>query len=732
MKPKIFSTTKAPNVAASTGPETSWTNPNNIKLDDATSASVGFSTGGEMADPLTFSDFGFTIPANAVIDGVVMTIDGANFSITGTVKITSDLGNSPNVDVTSLNTSYGGSEDLWSLALTPTVVNDANFGGSIDIFDTSGGDGTASVDYVTLTVYWHYDVSVDPADVPIRQIYKVYSNDGSYLGLLPKVTSEFGFAQDINSAGSSINIECAVSIDTSRLETDYLLTEDGDYLTDEDGNRLVTEGQVPIVSEGSDDETSLIKNGNRVAVWESSYWYPNGKLMFTGQINRISAGIGSSSNKIKILVRSDGYDFDNYIARGTPFAYTTDVSQTVQNTFAAVTQESKGAGWLRYGQSWIAGAGVTNIGAINLLLFGNADVTVTVFNAINGVALGSVTQSVNTAGVAAVVQFGFPSLIPVGAGSTYFFAVSVGAGQLIYVYCTDGNVYANGAMHVSNYAGAGGGSYIVYSNGAYDLYFVVLSGTVTTTATYNSKDPVTEMFVPIIDDYNLRGGRITVRDVEATGLSLSYTFNTNTVLDAIKSCREMAPNGFYTNVDLGTSEIDFLRVSALPDFIMIKGRHLNSFELVMSIENLKNQLLFSGAETAGTNLYTVYEDSDSISRYGLRLERKADNRVSVQTTADAVGESFIAEKKDETDETVIRVMYKTMDITLLTTGKLLGFAGFGNFGDRKTMQIVRREYKSTYVDLTLGVLPKRLSPQIEQLTRSLLAQETVANPSAPS
>lgn len=730
---QIQSTTKAPTVASSSGPETSWTNPTNVYADDGSNATVAFSSGGEQADPLLFHTFGFNIPTDAIIDGVVLTVDGSAFSITGDLHLTSDAGNSSNVDVGTLATTYGGSEDLWGLALTPAIVNDANFGGSIDIFDTSGGDGSASVDYIEITVYWHYDLTVDPAEVPIRHLYKVYSINGEYLGNIPKVISPFGFSQDMNAVGSQITIEVGLSADTSRLASDRIVTEAGDPIITEDSDYIYTEGQLPIIAQGSSDDTSiLIRNGNRIVVYEYNYWYPNGKAMFSGQMNRIEAGFGEGAGEtIKITVLSDGLDFDNYIARGAPFSYSNDQSQATGSSSVTITQDSKGAGWNRYGQSFVIGAAVTNIGQITLKLKGNATVTVSIYDGVTGNFLDSVTKAVNTAGVAATVQFALATLLTVDTGADYFFSVSVAAGQSIIIYYSASNPYNTGGMYNSNYAGgSGGGGWTAVASS--DLYFVTASGLPTTTATYTSKDPSTEMLSPILLDYNVRGGRIVERNFDATALSLTATFNTNTILEAIRSCLSMAPSDFYYFVDLGTNEIDFLETSTVADYVLVKGRHLNSINLVMSIENVKNHLLFSGGPTAGVNLYKQYQDTESQNQYGVRLDRKSDNRVTVAATANAIGNSFIEEKADEENHTVVKVGYRSMDISLLTPGKVIGFSGFGSFIDNIIIQIVRREYTPEEVTLTLGILPPRFSPVIEKITRGLIAEQTLANPSAPS
>lgn len=732
---QIRSTTKAPTLGANVGggypPDASWSNPTNIYTDNGTSASIGFFEGGQSGDLLVFTDFDYAIPDDAIIDGVEIYVDGSNTGCYGEIYLQTDTDTGTGADVGALNQTYGAPDDLWGLTLTPADVNHVNFGGNIWLNDVSGGDGIASVDYIEITVYWHYNFDVAPADVPKRYLYKVF-RDSIYLGNLPNVTSKFGYSQDINSVGSSISVECGTSIDIAPLESDRIVTEAGDPIITEDDQYIYTEKQSTNFALGDSDAPALFQNGNRVLVYEYSYYYPNGKLMFSGSINRLDADIGST-NKVTVLILSDGLDLDNYIARGSPFSYTSDVSQTASTNYVTVTQDSKGAGWNRYGQSWRTGASVTNIGQIRVRLQGTATVTIYVYDNVNGNLISQVSKSVNAAS-ATNVDFALPILADANSSDEYFFAIGVNAGQSIRVYRSTSNPYSGGQMYNSSYSGgSGGGSYSAVSGS--DLYFVTYYGTPTTTATYTSKDPSTGMLVPIVDDYNLRGGLVTTTDdsIDATGLSLTYTFNTNTVLEAINKARELSPEDYYYYVDLGTSVLNFKQFSSSEvDFVLIKGRHIDSVKFSLSIENVKNYLLFSGGETGGVNLYREYQDDESIGNYGVRLDRKSDNRVTVAATANVWGSSYLDENSSEQYHTTVTIPDRTMDITLIKPGMIVTFAGFGTFLDNLVLRVVRLQYSPDKVELSLGILPKRIMDELEKNRRGLLAEQTIANPSAPS
>lgn len=729
-----FQTTKGAGNGANVGPgyppNASWSNPERITTDDGSSASIGFFEGGQNGDTLVASQFGFNLPDFAVIDGVAVTVDGSNTGCFGTIQLNADLTGFK--DVGALNQTYGGATDLWDAPeITPAEINDTGFGISIDLADVSGGDGAAGVDYVEITVFWHIELPAAPADVPNRVVHKVYSRDGAYLGDLPN-PGPFAFSQDKDTAGAVLNLKCATKAENVTT-TEPLLTGDEEIITTANDLPILAQVTDVIIARGNSNEDAIFKNSNRVKTYLYNYWHPNGKLMFSGQINKVRFQYGGGNSTVDLAILSDGLDMGNFIARGFPFNYTNDVSQTSQNGYVTVTQGSgkAAAQWQRYGQTWLTGGGVVNIGAITLRLQGTATVTLEIRDAPNGNVLGSVTKSV-AAGSATNIDFEFAQLISVESAEEYFMAVSVAPGQSIRVYRhgTSGT-YANGSMYSSSYAGgSGGGSYAAVSG---DFYFVTKYGTPTTTTTYSTDDPVTEMMSGILADYNARGGYITERDFEATGLSLTYTFNQMTIYDALKKVLELSPTGYYSFIDLGTAEIDILPISETADFTVVKGRDVNQLSIELSIEQVKNYLLFTGGDTGGgTNLYREYQDSESASMYGQRVAVQADNRVTLSATADAIGETFTEENAAETQETSITVLNTTMDITLLTPGKTIGFRNFDNFIDSMVLQIVRRDFTPNAVTLTLGRLPVRMNDVVQRINRGLLNEQTINNPSAPS
>ncbi len=134
---------------------TAWTNPGNIVSDNATDASIN---AGASSQYLVARNFGFNIPSEAAINGVTVRIEAAETGA-GTESLNAQLQNDSAALVGSskANTisgtgvavyTYGSASDVWGATLTPTIVNNANFG--VRFWFTTVHAMT--VDYVTIAI----------------------------------------------------------------------------------------------------------------------------------------------------------------------------------------------------------------------------------------------------------------------------------------------------------------------------------------------------------------------------------------------------------------------------------------------------------------------------------------------------------------------------------------------------------------------------------------------------
>lgn len=143
-----------------------WASPDNIKASGGnTSATVH--NANATTHYLKATDFGFSIPAGAEIDGVSVLINryvsGAASDnevklvlADGSIGSTNKAGTGWNNNIMRED-SFGGASDLWGETLSPTDVNDADFGAVLSTNINQAGTlstGTIFVNYIKITVYY--------------------------------------------------------------------------------------------------------------------------------------------------------------------------------------------------------------------------------------------------------------------------------------------------------------------------------------------------------------------------------------------------------------------------------------------------------------------------------------------------------------------------------------------------------------------------------------------------
>lgn len=568
-------------------------------------------------------------------------------------------------------------------------------------------------------------------DIERYHIYKVF-NDGAYLGLLPNVTSDFSYSQEINTAAAQTVVTIDQSLDNAEDELPYIVTEDGTIITTENNIPLTVErATVPV---GGKDSGALIANYNDIEIWEISSDNPNGVLVFEGYISKWKADAGGNDS-ISITVVSNGLDLDDYIYGNQ--TNTLIVSQTTGDPATFYNT-------LRYGQTFITGGSQTDISQITLKLYaasgGPRTFTLRLWNSpsqavIGGTPLGSVSVVVSSA-VGADVVFSFGTSVPVSANTQYFFSLEVDSGS-VYAnpatygafYCnTTTNPYANGTMYQS---GSGGPWSTLSAN--FDFYFKIYSGTILTDATFTTVDP-SAIVTQSLDGYQAQGGLVVYSgaSIDACGYTVSYSFKLATLLEIIKKATELAPSDWFWFVDPATRLLYFKQTETTATHKMILGKHLENLEIEATVEDIANVIYFSGGPTAGVNLLKRYSDAASIALNRIGMKRLNDNRVTSSTTAQLLSQAYIDENSEEVFRGTITINANTYDIASIMLGDTFGFAGFGNFIDNLILQATRIQRNTDDITITLGRLPLRSDAYVDSIRRDLENQQTLANPTAPS
>lgn len=160
-----------PSVAADEGQnpynDVPWDVPEDVCADDTAWAeiwAVTFDTG-RYSYRLRASDFGFSIPAGAVIDGIVVealartTAGSAAWALAQLHDATSSLSDNRFADGGTFPASegsiesFGGASELWGATLTPEIVNDPDF--SFCFAAQATDENTKiGVQYVRMTIYY--------------------------------------------------------------------------------------------------------------------------------------------------------------------------------------------------------------------------------------------------------------------------------------------------------------------------------------------------------------------------------------------------------------------------------------------------------------------------------------------------------------------------------------------------------------------------------------------------
>ena len=146
---------------ASVGTE-AWVNPNNAKVSDNVYATAYFDEV-SISHYLKATNFGFSIPTGATINGILVEIERRDLDERATdssvkiIKADGSIGSENKADTVNrwpfsdTYKAYGGATDLWSETWTPEDINDTDFG---VVLSTIGGFTAADVDHIRITVYY--------------------------------------------------------------------------------------------------------------------------------------------------------------------------------------------------------------------------------------------------------------------------------------------------------------------------------------------------------------------------------------------------------------------------------------------------------------------------------------------------------------------------------------------------------------------------------------------------
>lgn len=689
------------------------------------------------------------------------------------------------------NIITGGATDLWSATLTPEILNASNFGVAVAYGETGTFVTTTnyllvqdfdlnipisatikgvevstvqhpvslviSVDYIALRVFYEYEPTATGGGraggylyvedtghvVPQKYLrYLISTPDGTPVGEWSDVTSDFSIKREMNNALASLDVTLGRNELTRISKTAPLLTEDGQVITDENGEALLidiaastglgpgtdldlnlnidvigyygeyqpllTEDGEPILTE--DDQTILVTDENNA---------PDGRVLFTGYITDWEVDFGGDDS-ISVTCINDGNDL-NHIMLGREGG--TSINNNVKGGFVVGTQ-NKGIGDI--GQSFTM-VGNELISAMDLYTQGAENNKSTTFEVdiYSGLMTGTPTLittgygSLNGSTALTPQRVIFPEPASLTNGTVYTFVIR--APSVIVFGCS--TAYAGGDLYL--YTNAWG----LYD---FDLMFTLYKSFSETKIPFNSYDP-SNMVKEIIDYANAQGAKIHYDSdsIEMTGTTVSYTFNLNTIKEALDKVLELCPADWYWTYDPGTNLYSLKSRPEVPTRWFTKKRDVTVGKIRKSIARIINKVFFTGGGDPA--LLVVENDYDSQYANRIGISKVSDQRVTLDSTARILAQSEIARLKEP--EWVVNFTVNPKHYTALeniSVGDLAGLSNFGYMLDALELQIVGLTYKVDSVDVALGSLLPAFPKRIEDIKRNLDTVEQQYNPTAPS
>jgi len=205
---------------------TAWTAPGNVTASDNTSATVALAKNTGVSQAIKATGFGFSIPADAWIDGITVEWEksddldgGAGETRDNAVRIVkngtigaTDNSNVSNWTITDTFVSYGGVSNLWGETWTATDINSSTFGAAIsgkNVKISGGGAATTgSVDSVRITVTYTLPTYTQSA-------YKLFNNlDSTDVGTSLAVQDT---AATLGSTGVAFRLRMLLHIGAAQL-----------------------------------------------------------------------------------------------------------------------------------------------------------------------------------------------------------------------------------------------------------------------------------------------------------------------------------------------------------------------------------------------------------------------------------------------------------------------------------------------------------------------------------
>ena len=143
-----------------------WVNKDYVKVYDGFKS---YQTNYYDSDYLDVTNFGFTIPSDATINGIEVRVRGTTYAAPGDynlllfiARLIDESGNPSGTDYGTsddwgwypdpIDQTWGNSSELWGVEWTPSKINSSNFGFRIQLY--ADGSGMPYIDHISIAAYY--------------------------------------------------------------------------------------------------------------------------------------------------------------------------------------------------------------------------------------------------------------------------------------------------------------------------------------------------------------------------------------------------------------------------------------------------------------------------------------------------------------------------------------------------------------------------------------------------
>ncbi len=505
------------------GANIDWTNSGNItNTADANYASATLGGAGN-TDYLLGSNYGFSIPTGAIINGIVVNIRRSTSAINGG-RITRDndvylvkggviVGNDK-ATTTAYTTSlavatYGSATDTWGTTWTPAEINATNFGAVLSI--NANNSLTATVDYIRITV--HYTtIGFSPASACTNSNASVVIT-GNYIAATSAVSFNGVSATFIQNNNSQVTATLPIGATTGTIA---LTTPQGSATSA--ANFIVNPLPILTAITGNTSvcigSTTTLSNTTAGGTWSSA----STSIATINASNGVVSGIAAGTSLITYTY-TDGNGCTNSVNTTVTVNALPVVSTPSSVCLGNTTQLSPNTGG-----TWISNdlskATIDNTGLVNSVAVGN--VTFTFTN--NTTTCSSTTTTLSVLALPTVTSHPLATQT-VCSGSAVSLSVGAsGAGLTFQWY--------NGINPLSNGGSISGATTATLTINPINLgqastdYYCVVSGTCTPSVSSNNAEIIVIENVIIstqpTTSQTLCTGDTATFSVVATGAGLTY------------------------------------------------------------------------------------------------------------------------------------------------------------------------------------------------------------------